>query len=131
MRGVIAKMNPSRYLLVAWSYLQSLRRYQAARGIACGVPEPRQWPLACSFLNHPVIFNAACILVDQPAEDPATPYLRCREIEDDGRSNLGSASQAQVPGQMRTMLVVTRDVLIQDRVQVPRPAISASNASVN
>jgi hypothetical protein len=38
--------------------------------------------VTCSFLNQLVILCRSLALVDQPAEDPARPYLRCRERGD-------------------------------------------------
>jgi hypothetical protein len=48
----------------------------------------------------------------------------CREIGDDGGSDIGNGWRAQVPGSVRAMLVVMHGVLVQDHVQVPGPAIS-------
>jgi hypothetical protein len=61
------------------------------------------------------------VLADQLAEDPATPYLRCREIGGGNWSDLASVRREQDPGPMRAMLVVMHNVLIQNRAQVPCP----------
>jgi hypothetical protein len=78
-----------------------------------------QFPESASDLHA-----APLVLVDQPAEDSAAPYLRCGEIGDDGRSEIGSGWRAEVPGSVRAMLVVMHGVLVHDHVRVPGPAIS-------
>ena len=61
------------------------------------------------------------VLVDQPAEDPATSYVPGSGIGDGGRGAFASARWPQVPGSVRAMLVVVRGVAVQDGAQVPSP----------
>jgi len=61
------------------------------------------------------------VLVDQAAEDVATSYPRCREVGHRSRGSVACVRRPQVPGPVRAMPVVMRDVLVQDCPQVPRP----------
>ena len=60
------------------------------------------------------------MLVDQPAEDLMTSYPR-RQVGDGGCDATVVVWWSQVPGPVRAMPVIVRDILIQDRPQVPRP----------
>ena len=51
-----------------------------------------------------------------------TPYFRCCEIGDDGRSDPRTARRTKVQRPVRPMLVVMQGVLVQDRVQVLWPS---------
>src|SRR6266516_1916879 len=117
-RGSSPLVTPS-YRTYAAATTTSPPTSTATAGSACGVPKLRPRPLACSFLNHRWSSRRLLVLGDQPAEDPAAPYLRCREIGDGNRSDLVSARRVQIPGPMRAMLVVMHDVLIQNRAPVP------------
>jgi len=50
-----------------------------------------------------------------------TSYPHRRQVSDRGCADVVVIRWPQVPGPVRAMLVVMRDVLVQDRVQVPRP----------
>jgi hypothetical protein len=60
--------------------------------------------------------------MDQAAEDVVTSYPRRRQVGARGHRAMVAVRWPQVPGPMRAMLVVVRDVLVQDRSQVPRPS---------
>ena len=59
--------------------------------------------------------------MDQPAEDLVASYPRRREVTDLDRDALAAVRWSQVPGSVRAMLVVVRDVLVYDQAQVPQP----------
>jgi len=64
------------------------------------------------------------VLADEPAEDAAASYPRCRQVGDRSWDDIVVVWWLQVPGPVRAMHVVVRDVLVQDCAQVPRPVIS-------
>src|SRR6266567_1311947 len=97
----------------------SLRRWSCGSHVVpvgCRNCAHDHWPAVSSIIRC----SSCCLLVlaDQPAEDPATPYLRCREIGNGNPSDLVSVRRAQVPGPVRATLVVKHDVLIQNRAQM-------------
>ncbi len=59
------------------------------------------------------------VLVDESAEDLAAPYPRRREVGDRGGAAVIVVGWPEVPGPVRAMLVIVRDVLAQDSAQVP------------
>ena len=61
------------------------------------------------------------VLVDKPAEDRAAPYPRHRQVCDGCYNDAARIRWPQVPGPVRTMPVIGRDVLLQHCPQVPRP----------
>src|SRR5712664_1016727 len=61
------------------------------------------------------------VLVDQPAEDLAVPYPHRGQVSDRADDDAAAVWWPQISGSVRAMLVVMRDILIQDRAQVPRP----------
>jgi hypothetical protein len=54
--------------------------------------------------------------LDQPAENLVTSHPGRRQVGDRSRDALSAVWGPQVPGQARTILVVTRDVRVQDCV---------------
>jgi hypothetical protein len=59
--------------------------------------------------------------VDQAAEDLVTSYPRRRQVGDRDCGGGVAIRWPQVSGSVWAMLVIVRDVLLQDRPQVPRP----------
>ncbi len=59
--------------------------------------------------------------MDQAAEDLAASYSRRGQVPDRGCGDVACVRWPQVPGPVRTMPVIVRDVVIQHRPQVPRP----------
>jgi hypothetical protein len=52
--------------------------------------------------------------VDQPAEDFPALYLRGCQVGDRRWVGLGVVWWPQIPGSVRAMMVIVRDVLVQD-----------------
>jgi len=65
--------------------------------------------------------------VDQVAENLAASYSRRGQVPDRGCGDVACVRWPQVPGPVRTMPVIVRDVVIQHRPQVPRPRRPASD----
>src|SRR5580692_11684103 len=78
-------------------------------------------PLSCGFAAGQQWSCGPFVLVDQPAEDPAALYSCRGQAGDRGCADVADVRWLQVPGPVRAMVVVVRDVLGQDRAQVPRP----------
>lgn len=66
--------------------------------------------------------------MDQPAEDLAAPYPRRSQVGNRVGDDATAVWWPQIPGPVRATLVVVRDVLVQDRAQVPRPGLRSSRA---
>jgi hypothetical protein len=61
------------------------------------------------------------VLVNQAAEDLPAPYPRRRQVGDRACDAVAVVWWLLVPAPVRAMLVLVRDVLLQDRPQMPRP----------
>ncbi len=73
-------------------------RRAAANHPACRVPKLRPWSLTCSFVNQLVIFMPPASTRWSARHGPATPYLRYRDIDSNGWSDLVSARRGAGSG---------------------------------
>jgi hypothetical protein len=107
------------------------------RGILGGTApdgtRPQRWRLAlygsktlsscltCDVVAGLVTVMRPVVFVDQPAENLMTSYRRRGQVGDGDCDAVVVVWWPQVPGLVRAMLAIVRDVLVQDRAQMPCP----------
>jgi len=77
--------------------------------------------LTCNVMAEPVAIMLPVRTRGSARPRPSAAVSSRRQVGDRDRGDVGAVRWPQVPGSVRAMAVIVRDILIQDRAQVPRP----------
>src|SRR5689334_7083126 len=95
--------------------LQGMARVRSGQALWGSITLSR--PLTCNVMAGRWLSCRLFVLVDQPAKELPVSYHRHRQVGDRDSGDVGALRWPQVPGPVRAMAVIVRDVLTQDCAQ--------------